>query len=262
MCLSEWGREYPKPVRIRQDRGDWVINFQNHHEDQNPATVCRGEHDHLLVQGRGAPEKPLVLPGGLTANELGDYLGLQFGLVDVSQLVSAESKEVEINNFDRLKQQSGRPFKVLYEEGVRSRFPERSSASVAELQATYRDKLQSACASVRSFNRDAIVLSAEGIGKTIVFFELMANEALDTALAPNDNKIRFNAFAFRGERQAVEKAQEYERETGRRSFLWRSFRNQYEDACRSIGCRHIPRAEFENETDIVSVTNQIRREHL
>jgi hypothetical protein len=258
MCWTEWSREYPKPVRMWQDRGEWVINFKNHQEDQNPATVCRGGHDHLLVQGRGAPEEPLALPGGLTADELGDYLGLQFGLIKPSQVASLEDKEVDY--FERLKEKSGRPFKDLYEEGFRNRFPERSSGSIAELQTVYREKLKSACASVRSFNSHAIILSAEGIGKTKALSEIMANEALDTALSPADGRIRFNAFAFRSELQAAGKIREYQRDTGCTAFLWRSFWNHYADACRMQDQNPIPKAKFDNETDILAILNQMKRE--
>lgn len=260
MCRSEWGLEFPKPVRVRQTGGEWVFHFRNHREDQTPATVCRGDHCTHLVQGRGAPQDTFVLPGGLSANEWGDYLGLQFGLIKPLEFVSAEGKQARTNRIDRLKQQAGRPFKDLYQENLRNSFPERSSARTVELQATYRDRLRAACASVRSFDTHAIILSAEGIGKTRVLFEIMANEALDTALERDDTRIRFNAFAFRSELQAAEKGREYNCQTGRRTFLWRSFWSHYADACDRANRKQIPKSEFENETDVVAILGQIRLE--
>jgi hypothetical protein len=259
-CWSEWRQEFPKPVSVRQEEGEWVINFSNHNGDQTPSTVCRGNHSTLLFQGHGAPQGSFELPGGLTANEFGDYLGLQFGLIKLGQLVSLNDQETETNYFARLKQQTGRPFKDSFEEGLRRNFPQRSSGSIAELQGAYRDKMRAACADVRAFNSHAIMLSAEGIGKTRALFEIMANEALDTALGPDDNQVKFNAFAFRSEQQAVEKRREYERETGRSAFLWRSFWSHYADACHWVNLKPIPKAEFANETNILAVVNQVRRE--
>ena len=110
--------------------------------------------------------------------------------------------------------------------------------------------MRAACANVRALNRHAIILSAEGIGKTRALFEIMANEALDAALGPDENQVKFNAFAFRSEQQAAEKRREYERETGRPAFLWRSFWSHYADACRRVNQKLIPKAEFDNETNI------------
>jgi hypothetical protein len=261
LCEAEWGLEFPKPVLLRREGSTWVINFQNHATDQHPSTVARGDHNTLLLCGRGTPEREFVLPGELTAQELGEFMALRFGLTRSSEVLgSVTPNRTPQNYFATLKEQSGRSFKETYERGIKRNFPEYSSWGAADLQQVYREKLRRICSHVRSFKSDAILLSAEGIGKTQALFGLMANEALDTALADPDGFVRFNVFAFRSENQAAQKRAEYERETGCRTFLWRSFWNHYTDACKAVGRGPIRRAEFEEETNVLSVVNQIKHE--
>jgi hypothetical protein len=261
MCRAEWRGEFPYPVRMWLDRHEWVFNFQNHPADRNPSSVCRGDHNQLLIQGKDAPEGYFVLPGELTANELGNHLALRFGLIRqrMNLELVAQSGDRTITGFARRKKRSGRTVKRVFEDGLRVHFPVYATMDHAQLQTIYRDRLRDACATSRSFNIHAVIESAEGIGKTRALFEIMANEALDTALAAGDGRVRFNAFAFRSELQAIEKAREYERETGRRAFVWRSFWNHYADACQRTGNKPISKSDFENETDVVSLLNEIKQ---
>jgi hypothetical protein len=261
MCAAEWNGEYPKPFRMWRDRGEWIINFQNHPADRNPSTVCRGNHNGLLVQGAGAPDGPFVLPGELTANELGDHLALRFGLMSLpAKNALNNSSDSGLSHFERLKRKRGRSSKQAHEEAARDNFPIRSSDNIDHLQHQYRHKLWAACADRSSFNCDAVILSAEGIGKTRTLFRLLSEDALDTALDTRDGRIRFNAFAFRSEAQAVEKAEEYRRETGRPCLVWRSFWTHYVEVCQSLDRRPIPKEKFDEESNIVSMLYHIRSE--
>jgi hypothetical protein len=258
MCRAEWGREFPKPVRMWRDRDDWVVNFQNRPADKNPSTVCRGDYNRLLIQGRDAPDGQFVLPGELTANELGTHLALRFGLIRHRIPVEIAAQNGDRNLFARLKSRRGRTIKQAFEEGLRDNFPVYTTMDQVDLQAIYRDRLRRACATIRSFNMPAVIKSAEGIGKTRSLFEIMADEALDTALEPEDGRVRFNAFAFRSEQQAIEKAGEYQRETARRAFVWRPFWSHYADACRWANTKPIIKAAFDHGTDVLSLLREIR----
>jgi hypothetical protein len=111
------------------------------------------------------------------------------------------------------------------------------------------------------FDRDHIIVSAEGIRKTHVLFDLMEAEALDTAVKARDQVRRFHCFAFRSADQAAEKAHEYQTSNGnRRAVVLKPFWKRYEDACRKRGKAVIQRECFEEETDIVSVLRKISQE--
>ena len=262
LCRSEWKQEFPKPVKMWRDREEWVFNFKNHLGDDHPSTVCRGDHNALLIQGEGDLKGKFLLPGELTANEMGDLMALRFGLIsscDVSSSVNTR-KGAAPNYFEGLKRKSGRSFRQAFEEAKRIHFPHPSTDTVATLQAAYRDKLRAACSDARSFNLHAVVLSAEGIGKTRALFNLIANEAFDNTLSEQHGPTRFCAFAFRSEAQAQDKAREYSQETGRRSFVWRSFWSYYSDVCESLGQEPIAKSNFRNEADICSLLSQLKYE--
>ncbi len=36
MCQAEWASEYPKPASMKQEKGEWIIHFQNHAADKIP----------------------------------------------------------------------------------------------------------------------------------------------------------------------------------------------------------------------------------
>src|SRR5215212_3453513 len=50
VCAAEWG-EYPEPVAIDQQNGEWLLRFRNHAGDANPSTIVVGGHRRLLVKG-------------------------------------------------------------------------------------------------------------------------------------------------------------------------------------------------------------------
>jgi len=127
MCKSAWGSEFPKPVQMAMERGQWIIHFQNHPGDRNPSTIAKGDYATLLVLGGTAPTGAFTLPGALSADEIGDHLARRFGLVDMDPHASDEQQSSELAYLERLKADSGKTFKQSYEDSVRRTFPHVSS---------------------------------------------------------------------------------------------------------------------------------------
>lgn len=89
----------------------------------------------------------------------------------------------------------------------------------------------------------SLIVSVEGIGKTTANLGILANQALDDALAHDDGVERFSGFAFRSRGQANEKAQEFGRSHPVRVI--KTFWEHYTEACSAEGQGPIPRDEFE-----------------
>jgi hypothetical protein len=257
MCRSEWRSDFPKPLQMIKNGGEWIIQFQNHAIDRTPSTVARGDFNTLLVLGQNAPAGPFILPDGLSANEIGDHLARRFGLEESRPQVSRRS-ESKLPHIERLKAHAGKPFKQFYEESASWSFPHVSSCPVPKLQAIYRQKLAHYFNHAMFFKGDIICVSPEGIGKTWALFDLMQLEALDTAMQRRDAKTRFFVFAFRSRAQAEEKAAEYATEN-RRAFVLKPFWAHYQDACNRRGVKPILKEEFDEQSNILSVLNHIAR---
>ena len=89
----------------------------------------------------------------------------------------------------------------------------------------------------------SLVVSVEGIGKTTAHLPIIANEALNDALAHDDGIERFAGFAFRSRNQANGKAREFSRTHPVRVI--KTFWEHYADACLAEGEAAIPRDVFE-----------------
>ena len=200
MCRLEWRSEFPKPVHMKKDRGEWTIHFQNNPTDRNPSTVAKGHHTTLLLQGHSAPSGTFSLPGELSANEIGDHLAGRFGIIDNS-LNPQQPTQIDLPLFERLKAQAGKSFKETYEDSTSRSFPHISSSPVPELLSIYRKKLWRYFHHALSFHGDMICVSGEGIGKTWALFDLMQHQALDTAIHNKDSKIKFLGLLFEAERR-------------------------------------------------------------
>lgn len=111
MCKMEWGEEFPKPISMWWDRHEWVFKFQNHPNDKTPSTVCRGNHNRLLIQGRGVFDDTFILPGELTANELGMHLALRFGLLRHRTPADGSVRKIHLKGFALHKTRRGKPVK-------------------------------------------------------------------------------------------------------------------------------------------------------
>jgi hypothetical protein len=260
LCRQNWDAEYPMPASMQFEDGNWVINFLNDAEDKHPASYVRGNHSKLVLLGKRAPSGTFELPGELTADELGSHLARRFELTQFADKGKpAVVVEPAATSWQKIKSQSGLSFKRLYERSVNRSFPYISTASIPELQLVYRERLRNSCSQASVLDSDLLVTSAEGIGKTRAFFDLMAESALDTALAHYDNKVRFFAFASRHRAQAEEKATEY-RSNGRRACVLKPFWVHYEEVCERLGKDTIPKNRFEDETNIISVLDQVAHE--
>jgi hypothetical protein len=72
-CRKEWG-EFPGPVSVRLDGGEWIIHFRNHPNDRNPSTIAMGDFSKLFLQGEHFFTSEFYLPNNMTADELCDSL--------------------------------------------------------------------------------------------------------------------------------------------------------------------------------------------
>jgi hypothetical protein len=260
LCQLEWGGEFPKPVSMERVNAEWIIRFRNHAGDQTPSTVARGNYSTLLLCGGNAPSGQFRLPGNLTAQELGNHLARRFGVVlpVIKAAASVANSSVQ-TTLQKLSSLAGLPFMRWYEARAKSSFPVFCTRPVAEMRDIYRDKLATACAGVRAFGSDHIILSAEGIGKTYALFGLMAEEALDTALGHNDEKRRFYCFACKSIDQATAKAAEYENQH-RRAVVVKSFWRHYREVCAKLHQPALETQDFEEDTNIHFVMDQIKRQ--
>ena len=79
-CRTEWGREYPKPVEVDRQHGDWVIKFRNHPADKKPSTIVMGQNRRLMINGRhNFEDQQFYLSDQMSANETIDYLQRRTG---------------------------------------------------------------------------------------------------------------------------------------------------------------------------------------
>ena len=77
-CREEWG-EYPRPVKIHIQNGEWIFHFKNHEADEKPSTIVCGCYRKLDINGRNAFQRDFFLPDGLSPQEMGNYLAQKYG---------------------------------------------------------------------------------------------------------------------------------------------------------------------------------------
>lgn len=49
VCFAEWG-EWPKPVAVSIQNGEWLFRFRNHDNDRNPSTIVLGNYRQLQLK--------------------------------------------------------------------------------------------------------------------------------------------------------------------------------------------------------------------
>ncbi|QDM24774.1 hypothetical protein FNL56_00365 [Tardiphaga sp. vice304] len=254
-CRSEWGRDYPMPVSLGQDNGEWIFNFKNHEGDLNPSTVVRGNHSRLLIQG-GVLDGTFILPGSLTAQETANDLALRFGLISESLKMPDDTGLVEPLTLQQ-KLKRGVPMKDQIESiAAKSMLIPVSTRPVDELKLLYRNNLNHALARVAGLDRDELVVSGEGIGKSSYIARQFANDALDTAMSFTDERQRFFCFAYRSVAQAQEKAADFSSPT-RFAIVIQSFWKHYRAACAQCGVDPLQADKFDRPSDINSVLRTI-----
>ena len=79
ICSAEWS-EWPKPVGVSIQNGEWLFRFRNHEDDRNPSTIALGDHRRLQLNGQhGFEQRQFYLPDQMTAQELGNHLAERLG---------------------------------------------------------------------------------------------------------------------------------------------------------------------------------------
>ena len=218
-CLAEWG-EWPWPVGIVIQNGEWLFRFRNHKDDRNPSTIVLRYYREPQLNGRhGFGERRFYLPDQMTAQELGNHL---------AELLGWKSLEPEFAGV-----------------GIDSGFAADGVVVLDRDVATrdYRALLGREAAQRSDLGMVSLVVSVEGVGKTTAHLPIIANEALNDALAHDDGIERFAGFAFRSRNQANEKAREFGRTHPVRVI--KTFWEHYADACLAEGEAAIPRDVFE-----------------
>lgn len=257
-CRMEWGGEYPKPVVISQQHGDWIIKFKNHTGDKNPATIVIGQHRRLMIKGRHEfGDQQFYLPDHMTANDLVDYLLHRTGQTPTNPSPE-QSNQRQPNTLDTINYRL--PGFHDYSELLRRQFREPlSDKPIQELKDRYRGKLWHQFFSSRDFSDKIVIISGEGIGKTSTLLPLLSYEAQDDNTISEAHGIeRFAGFAFRSHQQAERKADEF-RAKGYPVLVWRSFWEHYREACAAQQQTAIARDEF-SDTSPKSVLLQITKD--
>lgn len=178
VCSAEWG-EWPKPVRISIQDGQWLFRFRNHEEDQNPSTIALGDHRRLQLNGQhGFEQRQFYLPDQMTAQELGNHLAERLGWQPLDE--NPAPRIADIRTKPRIQppgfQDFSRRSQVILQAPVAA---DRDLAKQA-----YRDALGREMAQRSDLGMVSIVTSVEGIGKTTGCLPILANEALEECPGP------------------------------------------------------------------------------
>lgn len=228
ICSAEWG-EWPKPVGVCIQNGEWLFRFRNHEHDRNPSTIVLGSYRQLQLNGdHRFGERQFYLPDQMTAQELGNHLAERLGWQPQDCRGQGNPLVLEpVTMADR-------------ERAIRD----------------YRAILWREVAQRSDLGMVSLVVSVEGAGKTTAHLNILASEALEDALAHDDEVERFSAFAFRSRNQANGKAREFGRTHSVRVI--KTFWEHYADACLAEAQDAIPREQFD-ETRPSDILGQIRQ---
>lgn len=232
-CRDEWG-DFPQPVSVGMERGQWIVHFRNHPNDKNPSTVVMGDFSKLLLQGAHSFSRDFNLPNELSADELCE-----------SFIAGPETRPE-----NKLPHRSiAAPFRGKmyfldgHFEGLESFFAQPiASRDRTEIVSTLRQRLNHVIVQGYFPDDHILIRSAEGIGKTSNLMSYMAGHMFDAA-CNNYVKERFACFAFCSIEQASAKADEF-CDKYRRAVILRSFWEHYRAACDAAGSKPIPRNHF------------------
>jgi hypothetical protein len=210
-------------VTVRNDGGEWVINFRNHPNDSNPSTIVKGSYRRLILNGAHSFTQDFYLPDHLSADELCEAL---IGTAASRQPLTSLSSSPQ----PAAKAERGMP---KYIENVHAGFAKPIIGNDPDyVISASRERLRHAIHQARMFERNLLVCSPEGIGKTSALFEQIALEIFDAACSRPPDKHQFACFASRSTEQAEAKAEEY-RQSGehRQAVVLSSFWDHYKKAC-------------------------------
>jgi hypothetical protein len=256
-CRMEWG-EYPRPVRIHNQNGEWIFHFKNHEADAKPSTVVCGGYRKLQLYGRHDFQREFFLPDDLSAQEMGNYLAQKYGRVLPAGSNSGNSPTpnsaeiVPLKGFQAYlaRRKRWKPGIVGYEEMWSATFAEPIIEDKNELKSKYRCNLETRFADARSFcaprqtrpyGLPMLIRSGEGIGKSSVVRGILWGEALDAM-------SRFVAFAYRSRKQAKQKADEFS-EHGFPTVVIIPLWERLNESCMKCDVEPPDREEFESQLD-------------
>ena len=177
VCSAEWG-EWPKPVGVGIQDGEWLFRFRNHENDRNPSTIALGDHRRLQLNGaHGFEQRQFFLPDQMTAQELGNHLAERLGWQPLDEDPAPRIPDPGTNRRNQAPgfQDFSRPCRVVLQGAA--------SADRDLAKRAYRDVLGREMAQRSDLGMVALVWSVEGIGKTTARLPILANEALEDALA-------------------------------------------------------------------------------
>ena len=239
LCTIEWG-EFPKPVSVCMERGQWVIHFRNHANDRNPSTIVMADFTKLDLRGQHSFKRAFYLPDDMTADELCESLiadpeaasDIQVTGSAIPPLVARKKGWVESEL-----------------ERIESDFAERVDGAHVDQVATYRKRCAKAVRDVWHFDSNLLVVSPEGLGKTRSLFNAIAEESFDAATSVECHERRFNCFAFRSNEQAGGKAEEYRRSGKYRDAVQlMSVWEHYRRCCTEFDLPVIPQHQFRDHS--------------
>jgi hypothetical protein len=180
ICFAEWG-EWPKPVGVSVQNGEWLFRFRNHQNDRNPSTIALGDHRRLQLNGQHEfDQREFYLPDQMTAQELGNHLAERLGWQPLDEDPAPCIPDTRTNPKIQAPgfQDFSRPCRVILQGAA--------AADRDVAKRAYRGVLGRAMAQRSDLGMVSLVTSVEGIGKTTAGLPILANEALEDALTHND----------------------------------------------------------------------------
>jgi hypothetical protein len=244
ICAAEWGSEYPKPVSIKVQDGEWLFNFQNHEQDRHPSTIVLGEYRKLKFGGEHSFQSDYFLPDQMTAQELGDHVNARCGGIKETAI---DAPSVDQQHTMETPAKSTGVVQGYADAWMNSfsRDIEISQSRDKHIE-TYRTRLIRTLGQVRAFENPYVIKAVEGLGKTSAHFSPIALEAFDGAVDSyrrGDPTQRFSGFAFRSHDQARQKAEEC-RAAGHHAVVVASFWHHYEKVCEENRQEPLPAHSF------------------
>jgi hypothetical protein len=248
-CRLAWGAAYPRPVKINNQKGEWIFHFKNHEADAKPSTIVYGDYRKLQINGRHDFQREFFLPDDLSAQQMGDYLAQKYGrqlptgpnLANLATPKSDQNVPTTGLQFYKANRKRWDPGIAAHAERCAAAFPEPIIEDKNAMKLIYRKKLGDKIAHARMFGSPMLIRSVEGVGKSSALRGILRGEALD-------QPDKLVAFAYRSREQAREKAAEFS-EHGFATVAIMPFWEHLNEICDDLGQDRIDREEVEEDVD-------------
>lgn len=244
VCRNEWG-EFPKPISVRMESGQWVIHFRNHLDDTNPSSIVMGDFTKLYLRGQHSFDRDFYLPNDMNADELCESLIADRETASVNEPIAeavAQSLAEPYRDDPDFMARNFRALERAFSQSI-------ETVEHAEAVIIYRERLGRTIVQALSDDGHHLIRSPEGIGKTSALMHEIGGQILDAALSPGYSKNHFACFAFRSNEQAIAKAKEFMdfSEYGY-AVVIRSFWYHYEQACGAVGVEPLSKNQFHDHS--------------